>query len=131
MNNSSSNRKIRPHRKLIAWQKAMDLAVEIYTATSSFPTDERFGLVSQMKRASISAPSNIAEGAAGRSPKSFLNYLIQADGSLAELDTQLELSRRLGFLTADQVAKAESLLDETSALVGGLKRSQRKLGPSA
>lgn len=108
----------------------MNLAVETYNIASSFPADERFGLASQMKRASVSVPSNIAEGAAGRSAKSFLNYLLQADGSLAELDTQLELARRLGFADEAQLASAEALLDETSALIGGLKRSQRAAGTS-
>ena len=124
------NRNTRPHRKLIAWQKAMDLAVVTYKMVSAFPAEERFGLASQMKRASVSVPSNIAEGAAGRTAKAFLNYLLQADGSQAELDTQLELSRRLGYSTVEQLAAAEALLDETSALVGGLKRSQRKLDAS-
>jgi len=103
----------------------MDLAVETYHLTRGFPQEERFGLSSQMKRAAVSAPSNIAEGAAGRTAKSFHNLLVQADGSLAELDTQFELVRRLGFAAEVQIAKAEALLDETSALVGGLKRSQR------
>lgn len=103
----------------------MDLAVETYHLTASFPQEEKFGLSAQMKRAAVSAPSNIAEGSAGRTTKSFHNYLVQADGSLAELDTQFELARRLGFATEEKISAAEALLDETSALVGGLKRSQR------
>jgi four helix bundle protein len=78
-----------------------------------------------MKRAAVSVPSNIAEGAAGGSAKSFHNYQVQADGSLAGLDTQFEWARRLGFATEEEISDAEALLDETSALVGGLQRSQR------
>lgn len=125
MKKPTGSRTQRPHRKLIAWQKAMDLAVQTYHLTASFPQEEKFGLSVQMKRAAVSVPSNIAEGSAGRTAKSFHNYLVQADGSLAELDTQFELARRLGFATEEKISAAEALLDETSALVGGLKRSQR------
>ena len=78
----------------MAWQKAMDLAVEIYRITKSFPNEELYGLTSQLRRAGISGPSNIAEGAAGRTVQQFSNFLSNAVGSLNEIDTQLELALR-------------------------------------
>jgi four helix bundle protein len=78
-----------------------------------------------MKRAAVSEPSNIAEGAARGSAKSFHNYLVQADGSLAGLDTQFELAWRLSFATEEEISDTDALRDETSTLVGGLQRSQR------
>jgi four helix bundle protein len=85
----------KPHKNLKAWQLAMDIAEKIYSTTESFPSDEKFGLVSQMRRSAISIPSNIAEGAGRHTKKEFMNFLHIAQGSLSELDTQLELSLRL------------------------------------
>jgi four helix bundle protein len=79
----------KPHRNLMAWQKTMDLAVEIYRITKSFPNEELYGLTSQLRRAGVSGPSNIAEGAAGRTRQQFSNFLSSAVGSLNEIDTQL------------------------------------------
>jgi len=89
----------KPHRNLMAWQKTMDLAVEIYRITKSFPDEELYGLTSQLRRAGISGPSNIAEGAAGRTIQQFSNFLSNAVGSLNEIDTQLELALRFGYVT--------------------------------
>src|SRR5687767_10936139 len=80
----------KPHKRLIAWQKSMELVVVIYEITKTFPKDETYGLVSQMRRAAVSGPSNIAEGAADRSRDQFKNFLRTAIGSLNELNTQLE-----------------------------------------
>ena len=88
----------KPHKKLIAWQKCMDLVVLIYEITKDFPKEETYGLVSQMRRASVSAPSNIAEGAADRSTEQFKNFLSIAIGSLNELNTQIEIAFRIGYL---------------------------------
>lgn len=101
----------------------MDLVVLIYDITKSFPKDETYGLVSQMRRASVSAPSNIAEGAAGRSKEQFKNYLGIAIDSLNELNTQLEISLRIGYLIKKDPDKAQDLLDECLAVTYGLKRS--------
>ena len=81
----------KPHRNLLAWQKAMDLAVEIYEITKEFPQDEIYGLTGQLRRAAVSTPSNIAEGAANRTTQQFSNFLSNSIGSLNEIDTQLEL----------------------------------------
>jgi four helix bundle protein len=89
----------KPHRNLLAWQKTMDFTVNVYQATKNFPQGEVHALTSQLRRAAVSAPSNIAEGAAGRTRQQFSNYLSNAIGSLNEVDTQLELALRLGYVT--------------------------------
>jgi len=113
----------KPHKKLVAWQKAMDLVERIYELTRRLPRDEIYGLTSQLRRAAISLPSNIAEGAAGRSTVQFRNYLSVAIGSLNELATQLEILWRVGYLDRDAVANAETLVDECLAVTYGLRKS--------
>ena len=113
----------KPHKKLIAWQKCMDLVVLVYRITSKFPKEETYGLVSQMRRASVSGPSNIAEGAADRSKDQFRHYQSTAIGSLNELNTQLEISLRIGYLNQVDHDEAQGLLDECLAVTYGLKRS--------
>lgn len=102
----SINRKteIRSHRDLIVWQKAMDLVVMVYHASKSFPKDEMYGLTSQMRRAAVSVPANIAEGQGRRLTGEFQQFLGQSRGSLLELDTHLELALRLDYITAEQHA---------------------------
>ena len=90
--------RLRTHRDLKVWQQTMALAESVYHATAEFPLAERFGLVAQMRRAAVSVPANIAEGAARSSSKEFAKFLSVARGSLSELETQLELARRLGFV---------------------------------
>lgn len=101
----------------------MDLVVLIYDLIKSFPSEEKFGLVSQMRRAAISAPSNISEGAADRSPLQFVNFLSMAIGSLNELNTQLEVSFRVGYLSEKDYNRAQDLTDECLKTTFGLKRS--------
>ncbi len=113
----------KPHKGLIAWQKCMDLVVLIYKITEDFPKSETYGLVSQMRRAAVSAPSNIAEGAANRSKTQFINFLSITIGSLNELNTQLEIAFRVGYLIKDNHDKAQKYLDECLAVTYGLKRS--------
>ncbi|HEY3166232.1 MAG TPA: four helix bundle protein [Candidatus Binatia bacterium] len=88
----------KPHKKLDAWKLSMDLVIDIYQITEKFPKGERYSLIDQIRRAAISIPSNIAEGAARQTKKEFANYLHMAQGSLSELDTQLDLAKRLGYL---------------------------------
>src|SRR5687768_8149245 len=102
----------KPHRNLVAWQKTMDFAVEIYQSTRDFPQEELYALTSQLRRAAVSAPSNIAEGAADRTRQQFSNYLSNAIGSLNEVDTQLELALRLGYLTRTDYDRLYQALDE-------------------
>jgi four helix bundle protein len=88
---------VRKYQQLLVWQKSMQLVQHVYLYTSAFPTDEKFGLISQMRRASISIPSNIAEGSARGSDRDFRRFLLVARGSLTELDTQLLLAEQLGI----------------------------------
>jgi four helix bundle protein len=113
----------KPHQKLLCWQKSVELTVLIYKLTGTFPRQETYGLTSQIRRAAVSAPANISEGAADRSPDEFKNYLRIAIGSLNELSTLLEISRRVGFLEAKDFTEAQKLLDECLALTFGLRKS--------
>lgn len=110
-------------RRLEVWQAAVDLAVSIYELTATYPTSERFGLTSQMRRAAVSVSSNIAEGAGRGSPKEMAQFLRLAIGSICELESQIELSERLGFVQeTDQVladagvlrARVKTLADRVS-----------------
>jgi four helix bundle protein len=89
------------YRDLKVWQLGMDLVEQVYFATRDFPSEERYGLTSQARRAAVSIPANIAEGRARTHLGVYLNHLAVAQGSLAELETHLDLARRLGFLTED------------------------------
>ena len=115
----------KPHKKLVAWQKSVSLVEKIYDLTRRFPREELYGLTSQLRTAAISVPSNIAEGAAGRSLIQFRNYLSVAIGSLNEVATQLEIAQRIGYLNATTFADTESLVDECLAVTYGLRKSLR------
>ncbi|HEY3158505.1 MAG TPA: four helix bundle protein [Vicinamibacterales bacterium] len=113
--------KIRNYQDLIAWQKAMDLCESLYKATEKMPRDERFGLTSQMRRAAVSIPSNIAEGQGLGSDGNFLHHLHISYGSLRELETQVILATRLRYLN-----DVEPLLEQCSEvgrLLNGLMKS--------
>ncbi len=117
---------IKSYRDLLTWQKAMDLAKGVYRLTRKLPKEETYGLVSQMRRAAVSVPSNIAEGHARNTPGEFAQFLGQARGSLAELETQLLLAGEL-FLAAD--AELELTLaqaEEVSRMLNGLRLSVEK-----
>jgi len=94
---------IRTHKDLKVWKEAMALAKGIYELTRNFPKEETYGLVSQIRRAAVSIPSNLAEGAARNSNKEFIQYLYVSLGSLAELETQLLLSRDLGYAQSEGI----------------------------
>jgi four helix bundle protein len=108
----------RSYRDLIAWQKAMKFVADIYAATQRFPSEERYGLTNQLRRAAVSIPSNIAEGQARFSHKEFHHFLSQARGSLVEIETQLLIARDLKYL---QLAKSEDLLTTADELGRVLK----------
>ena len=116
----------KPHKKLIAWQKSMDLVVAIYDLTKAFPKDETYGLISQLRRAAVSVPSNIAEGAADRTTDQFRNFLSTAIGSLNEINTQLELALRVGYISQERHDIVQSVVDECLAVTFGLKRSLKR-----
>lgn len=103
----------------------MDLAAAIYEVTNKFPKEELYGLTSQLRRAAMSVPSNISEGAADRTSQQFSNFLSNAIGSLNEMDAQLELALRLGYLAKKDYDSLYKLLDECLALTYGLRKSLR------
>jgi four helix bundle protein len=113
------------YRDLVVWQKAVDLVVEIYRITENFPKQEMYGLTSQMRRAAVSIPSNIAEGQGRTSKGEFCHFLGTAKGSLVELETQLEIAYRLGFITSSTAEILAPRLLEVSKLLNGLLNSLR------
>lgn len=110
-------------KDLIAWQKAMELAVAVYETTRTFPSDERFALTSQLRRAAVSIPSNIAEGQGRGAGKEFRNFLRIANGSRQEVETQLDLARRLGFISAEAEAILVDRIHELGRIIRGLAAS--------
>ena len=116
----------RGYRDLLVWQKGMALARDVYQLTRSFTSEEKFGLVSQMRRAAVSIPSNIAEGQARKSTGEFVQFISTAEGSLAELDTQVQLSVDLGFSDPTHVARVSDAVTELKRMLNGLRRSLLK-----
>ena len=110
-------------RDLRVWDEAMGLAEAVYQVTGGFPQDERYGLVSQMRRASVSVPSCIAEGNGRAGTKEYLHFLSMAKGSLAELQTQLLLSYRLGFITEESSNAVLQRLNSVSFLLQSLRKA--------
>jgi four helix bundle protein len=115
--------KIQSHRDLKVWQLGMDITVEVYDFTKVFPDSERFGLVSQLRRAAASVPANIAEGNARSSTKDYLRHLSIAVGSLAEVETFLELPLRLHYGQSPTIQKLNELIGEERRMLRGLQRS--------
>ena len=105
------------HKDLDVWQKSMDLVELIYDLTSQFPLEERFGLVSQMRRSAVSIPSNIAEGAARKGDKELIQFLMIAIGSLSELETQYLITIRLKFVEKNEELE-EMMLESKKLLLG-------------
>jgi four helix bundle protein len=112
------------HRDLHAWQEAMTLVEVVYRVTARFPKAEFFGLVSQIRRCAISVPSNIAEGAARNSTREWVQFLGISCGSISELETQLELAQRLGYLDANTDAMLQ--VNRVGRLVRSLRNSLRR-----
>lgn len=111
------------YQELIVWQKAMELSKAIYRVTKSFPDDERFGLTSQLRRASVSIPSNIAEGQGRLTVGEFRQFLGTARGSVFELETQVQLASELGYIPPNDAERLIELTSEVSRLLNGLIRS--------
>ena len=112
-------------RDLIAWQKAMLLAKEVYALTTTLPDNERFGLTAQMRRAAVSVPSNLSEGAARNGSREYINFLGISLGSLAELETQAIIASRLEY--ADTVGLLNSINEVRALLVGLRNHLQSKI----
>ena len=115
------------YQDLIVWQKAMDVAAEVYKVVKKLPKEETFVLSTQMRRAAVSIPSNIAEGQSRGSKKEFIRFLSIAMGSKSELETQLLLTVKVGYLSDFDIEKAMGLLAETGKLLSSLVKSQRPL----
>lgn len=111
-------------RKLRVWERAMELAESVYKLSGDFPKEERYGLTSQLRRAAVSVPSNISEGAYRNSNKEFNYFLGIAGGSAGEVYTQIELAKRFGFITSE---KAEGVLDEADAVKRMIYKLQKQL----
>lgn len=110
-------------KDLVVWQKAMQVAKLVYELTASFPAEERYGLVSQMRRSAVSIPSNVAEGQARHTTGEFVQFISIAEGSVAELETQLLLSVSLRLSTCEATAPPLALLDEIRRMLNALRRS--------
>ena len=121
-------KKTQNYKDLVVWQKGIALAKATYRLTSKFPSEEKFGLVSQMRRAAVSIPSNIAEGQARHTAGEFIQFISHAEGSVAELETQLILSLELAFAKADDSQASFVLLDEIRRMLNGLRRKLSGLG---
>jgi four helix bundle protein len=115
-------KKTQNYKDLVVWQKGIALAKATYQLTSNFPTEEKFGLVAQMRRAAISIPSNIAEGQARHTTGEFIQFISHAEGSVAELETQAILSIELNFAQAERAKPAFALLDDIRRMLNGLRR---------
>jgi four helix bundle protein len=113
----------RAHRKLEVWKKSMAFVKDVYQATEVFPNSEVYGLVSQMRRAAVSIPSNLAEGAARKGTKEFKQYLNIAQGSISELDTQIELASMLNYIDENLYNNLMDGLKTISKMLFGLSRS--------
>jgi four helix bundle protein len=111
---------MKPHKNLDAWKLSFAFVKDAYNATAVFPSEEKFGLVSQIRRAAVSIPVNIAEGAARKSKKEFVQFLYIAEGSLSELDTLIELSVELSFCSSGIANNLLSSLENISKRIFGL-----------
>jgi four helix bundle protein len=116
----------KPHKKLDVWELSMDLATQVYQETRAFPKEEIYGLTAQIRRAAVSIPSNIAEGAGRQTKREFANYLHMAQGSLSELDTLLELAVTVGYLPRERWIILEHRMERVDKMLSGLIRHQKR-----
>ena len=119
---------MRSHEKLDVWKKSIDFVVTVYRMTENFPSDERFGLTSQIRRASVSISANIAEGAARESDKEFNRFLSIAQGSTSEVETEILIANRLGYISGEHYESLKTALDDIGRMITGLsKHLKRKI----
>jgi four helix bundle protein len=117
-----SDGKVSSYRDLLVWRKGIDLVKSIYLISQTFPTDERFGLTTQIRRAAVSVPSNIAEGQARHTTGEFIQAISHSEGSLAEVDTQLVIATELGYCKQSDVESAVGLVTEMQKMLTSLRR---------
>ncbi|MCL5439103.1 MAG: four helix bundle protein [Patescibacteria group bacterium] len=118
---------IKSYKDLIVWQKSMQLVKEVFILTSKFPKSETYGLTSQMRRAAVSIPSNIAEGYGRKSPKEYSQFYSIAYGSALELETQVIIAKELEFLKSEFFTKIDQLLQEVSKMLNVMTRTMKQL----
>ena len=118
----SEERKIGGYKDLLVWQKGIALTKLVYEITAAFPTDERFGLVTQMRRAAVSVPSNIAEGQARHTTGEFIQFISHAEGSVAELDTHFAIAIELNYCGVRAADEAVALISELRKMLNALRR---------
>lgn len=113
---------MRPHERLEVWSRSVDFVVSIYQMTDAFPKEEKFGLTSQIRRAAVSVPANIAEGAGRQSEKEFAHFLSNAQGSASELATEILIAYRLGYLSKQNYEIVHDELDNIGRMIFGLSQ---------
>lgn len=118
-----ADKTINTYKDLVVWQKSMDLVVEVYKLTETYPKPETYGLISQMRRSAVSIPSNIAEGRRRGSKNEFRQFLTISYSSGAELETQIEISKRLSFGKDSDYEKADALLNEVMRMLNKMLSS--------
>lgn len=118
------------YQDLVVWQKGIQLAKLIYQITRSFPYEEKFGLIAQMQRAAVSIPSNVAEGQARRTTGEFIQFISHAEGSVAELNTQLILATELHFCSASDGRSSSELIEHLRRMLNGLRRKLERRSAS-
>jgi four helix bundle protein len=109
-----------PHKKLEAWKKSIDFVADVYRITKVFPKEELFGLTQQMRRSAVSIPSNIAEGCSRKSDTETIQFLYIAIASVSELETQLIIANRVGYISEQEIKKMLTDIDEIKRLIVGL-----------
>jgi four helix bundle protein len=114
--------KVKNYRDLVVWQKGIELAKLVYPLSAQFPSEEKFGLISQMRRAAVSIPSNIAEGQARHTTDEFVQFISHAEGSVAEVDTQLFLAVALDFVSTKQASQCFDLIGDERRMLNALRR---------
>ena len=115
--------RVRNYRDLVVWNKAIEFVAEIYRISATFPREERFGLIAQIRRASVSVAANIAEGSGRATSRDFMNFLSYSRGSLKEAESMVFVAQRLLFVSAEDCTDALRLADETSRMLIGLRVS--------
>ena len=115
-------KKTQSYRDLVVWQKGIELAKLLYPLSAKFPAEEKFGLISQIRRAAVSIPSNIAEGQARHTTGEFVQFISHAEGSVAEVDTQLFLAVELDFIRNEQATRCFDLISDERRMLNALRR---------
>ena len=116
----------KPHKKLDVWKLAIELVLDVYGVIKTFPMEEKYNLTDQLRRAVVGIPSNIAEGAARNTKKEFANFLYIAQGSLSELDTQLEIAFKVGYIKSNDFENLELKMDRIGKMISGLIKALKQ-----